>query len=204
MAIHINRVYTRTGDDGKTDLVGNVRIAKDAQKLESYGCIDELNSLVGTVRSLWSTKLEILDPKIEKELDTFLRHVQNELFDIGSLLATPAGVDYATKPVLQAEQITALEKHMDIWQENLPALRSFTLPGGSMGNALLHQCRTVCRRAEREILRLAREEEVNPLIVKYVNRLSDVFFVLSRYAAKQVGAAEYLWEHGLSLIKASK
>ena len=197
MAIRITRVYTRGGDAGQTSLVGGVRVDKDTRKLESYGTVDELNTLVGTARTVAAVDAG-LPEKVRSELDVMLRLVQNRLFDVGSILATPAGQSYKGMPEVTDEDASLLEHEMDRMQKSLQPLKSFCLPGGTLPNALLHQCRAVCRRAEREILRLTREETVDMRIVKYVNRLSDYFFVMSRYVSKQAGAAEYLWEHGLS------
>jgi cob(I)alamin adenosyltransferase len=124
--------------------------------------------------------------------------VQNRLFDMGSILATPAGESYAGMPEIRDEDSDELEREMDRMQESLDPLNSFVLPGGTLPNATLHQCRAVCRRAEREILRLAREEAVDKRLLKYINRLSDYFFVMSRYASRKAGAREYLWEYGIS------
>jgi cob(I)alamin adenosyltransferase len=200
MAIRITRVYTRGGDAGKTSLVGGARVDKDCRKLESYGTVDELLCLVGTARTLLSAfprrapagrKAPVPAP----ELEAWLRRIQNRLFDAGSILATPAGQSYPGMPSLTEADVTALEQGMDAMQAVLPALDSFVLPGGTPANAALHQCRAVCRRAEREALRLSREEAVDPLVLKYLNRLSDWFFVISRYAAWLEGSPEYLWEY---------
>lgn len=224
MAIRITRVYTRGGDKGKTSLVGGVRVDKDCRKLESYGTVDELLCLVGTAR----TVLSALPPRASakplaglsakraarpsdpqqapaspSDLEAKLRRIQNRLFDVGSLLATPAGQTYPGMPILAEADVSVLEKEMDSLQTVLPALDSFVLPGGSPANAALHQCRAVCRRAEREALRLAREEAVDPLLLKYLNRLSDWFFVASRYAAWLEGAPEFLWEYGAKKGKAT-
>ena len=200
MAIHINRVYTRSGDSGKTSLVGNVRVDKDCQKLESCGTVDELNCLVGEVRTAITEKGGGLDESVRQDFEALLRTVQNRLFDLGSILATPAGHRYAGMPKITDHDADELEREMDRMQESLEPLNSFCLPGGTAPNALLHHCRAVCRRAEREILRLAREEEVDKRLLKYVNRLSDLFFVMARYAAKKAGAPEYLWEFGTGSV----
>jgi cob(I)alamin adenosyltransferase len=200
MAIHITRVYTRGGDAGKTSLVGGVRVDKDCRKLESYGTVDELLCLVGTARTLVSAfprraPAGRKPPVPASDLEAWLRRIQNRLFDAGSILATPAGQTYPGMPSLTEADVTILEQEMDAMQAVLPSLDSFVLPGGTPANAALHQCRAVCRRAEREALRLAREEAVAPLVLKYLNRLSDWFFVISRYAAWLEGAPEYLWEY---------
>jgi cob(I)alamin adenosyltransferase len=201
MAINITRVYTRAGDQGDTSLVGRVRISKGSQKLSSYGSIDELNTFVGMARTILISDLGGLPAEKRGELDALLLRIQNELFDVGSILATPAGKDYEGMPAILPEQVAELEKLMDSFQENLEPLPSFTLPGGSFANASLHQCRSVCRRAEREMVRLSKEEELRPNILKYVNRLSDLFFVLSRYVAKLSGVPETLWDTGLGKRK---
>lgn len=197
MAININRVYTRGGDKGMTSLVGGVRVDKASVKLDSYGAIDELNCLVGIARAALEADAS-LDGPVRRELDGSLRLVQNKLFDVGSLLATPAGKPYAGMPSLSDADATGLEQGMDAMQKSLEPLKSFCLPGGTAANAALHHARAVCRRAERDILRLAKEEAVDMQVVKYVNRLSDYLFVMARYAARKAGAPEYLWEFGLS------
>jgi cob(I)alamin adenosyltransferase len=219
MAIRITRVYTRGGDKGKTSLVGGVRVDKDCRKLESYGTVDELLCLVGAARTVLAAFPRRASgarkassgkpssaqkaPASPADLESKLRRIQNRLFDAGSLLATPAGQTYPGMPTLSETDVSELEKEMDALQTVLPALDSFVLPGGSPANAALHQCRAVCRRAEREALRLAREEAVDPLVLKFLNRLSDWFFVLARYAAWLEGAPEYLWEYGAKKGKAT-
>lgn len=194
MAINITRVYTRTGDQGLTALVGGERVAKDSRRVECYGEIDELNSILGLARSLNATAPA---NAARTRLDAILRQLQNELFDLGSELATPPESEYEGMFKVGASDVKALEKVMDACQKDLEPLRSFVLPGGGPVSAVLHQARTVCRRAERQIIRLGREETIGGFIVPYVNRLSDLLFVLSRWVAKQNGEAEYLWERGL-------
>lgn len=196
MAINITRVYTRSGDKGMTSLVGGVRVEKASLKLDAYGAVDELNCLVGLARAAIEAD-QALYGAVQEEVDASLRQVQNRLFDVGSILATPADKPYAGMPVIADADATALEKGMDAMQESLEPLKSFCLPGGSAANAALHHARAVCRRAERDILRLAKEEEVDARLIKYVNRLSDYLFVMARYAARKAGAPEYLWEFGL-------
>ncbi|HLP42140.1 MAG TPA: cob(I)yrinic acid a,c-diamide adenosyltransferase [Fibrobacteria bacterium] len=197
MAIHITRVYTRGGDKGKTSLVGGVRVDKASLKLDSYGAVDELNCLVGIARAALAAD-SALPAEDRENLDRSLRLIQNRLFDVGSILATPAGKPYPGMPEILDGHAAELERAMDAMQGSLEPLKSFCLPGGTAANAALHHCRAVCRRAERDILYLAREEKVDPRVVKYVNRLSDLFFVMARYAACKAGAPEYLWEFGLS------
>jgi len=184
----INRVYTRTGDAGETSLAGGQRVPKDSLRIEAYGTVDELNAFVGLARETAAD-----DPAVT-ELGGILLRVQHELFNLGSILATlPEDVHPRQARVTVAE-IAQLEAEMDRANEGLPALRSFVLPGGSRLNGDLHVCRTVCRRAERIVTALARAEPVPAEAVKYLNRLSDAFFVWSRRASHQTGAPETLWE----------
>lgn len=195
MAIRITRVYTRTGDRGETGLVGGKRVPKDSPRIEAYGTIDELNSIVGLARVFNEEMLEAHDA--HRFLDVVLRKIQDELFDLGSELATPADVYQPGMYRLSGRQVTEIERLIDECQKSLAPLNSFVVPGGGRIGAYLHQCRTVCRRAEREILRLSRVEEIGEWPLKYVNRLSDLFFVLSRWISKQSGKDEYLWQRGL-------
>jgi cob(I)alamin adenosyltransferase len=195
MAIRITKVYTRTGDRGETALVGGKRVPKDSLRIEAYGAIDELNSIVGLARVFNEESLDA--GEAHQFLDEVLCQIQDQLFDIGSELATPAEFFQQGMYRVSEGEIDRLEKLMDKCQEDLEPLKSFVLPGGGRVGAYLHQSRTVCRRAERDILRLSREEVVSPDVLKYVNRLSDLFFVLSRWIAKQTGEQEYLWQRGL-------
>lgn len=195
MAIRITRVYTRTGDDGTTGLVGGARVAKDSPRVESYGSIDELNAVVGLARVYNEERLSA--GAAHARLDEILRRIQQELFDLGSELATPNDCSYDGMRRISKADVDAVEALIDECQEQLEPLKSFVLPGGGRIGAQLHQCRTVCRRAEREICRLSRTETVNEWLLKYVNRLSDLFFVLARWVAKNMGEKEYLWERGL-------
>src|SRR5919204_6217184 len=170
MPISIARVYTRTGDRGETGLVGGKRVPKDSPRIRAYGTIDELNAVVGLVRTFNEERLA--EGEHHRWLDEALRRIQNELFDLGSELATPPEAEYEGMFKVGAEQVTALEKLMDHCQKDLEPLKSFTLPGGGRINAFLHQARTVCRRFERQVLRLSRTEPVNEWDLKYVNRLS--------------------------------
>jgi cob(I)alamin adenosyltransferase len=196
MTISITRVYTRTGDRGETGLVGGKRVAKDSLRIEAYGTMDELNSIVGIVRTFNAERLA--DGEHHRWLDEVLKRIQNQLFDVGSELATPSGAEYEGMFRFGENEVKGLEELMDHCQKDLEPLKSFTLPGGGRINAFLHQARTVCRRFERQVLRLSRQEPVNEWDIKYINRLSDVFFVLGRWVAKHMGEKEYLWERGLS------
>ena len=194
MAIRITRVYTRSGDRGDTGLVGGKRVPKDALRIEAYGTIDELNAIVGLARVFNADAAA--DPAHER-IEDILKRLQNELFDLGSELATPPEAFYDGMFRVGADDVKALERVMDECQKDLEPLNSFILPGGGKVSAFLHQCRTICRRAERIVLRLGREEDIGDWPLRYLNRLSDLFFVLSRWSAKHAGEPEYLWERGL-------
>ena len=195
MAIRITRVYTRRGDHGETDLVGGTRVPKDGRRIEAYGAVDELNAALGVARAANSAAPRRTAAR--RELDAVLRKLQNELFDLGGELATPAEEFRPGMFRVGAAEVQALEVLMDRCQQELAPLRSFVLPGGGSVSALLHVARTVCRRAERDVLRLMRAEDVGEWPLAYLNRLSDLLFVLSRWIAKQRGEREYLWERGL-------
>lgn len=195
MTISITRVYTRTGDRGDTALVGGSRVAKDSPRIAAYGTLDELNAVVGLARTFNAERLA--EGAHHRWLDDVLRRLQNELFDVGSELATPPGAEYEGMFRVGDAEVTALEQLMDQCQRDLEPLRSFVLPGGGRINAFLHQARTVCRRAERDVLALSRAEPVSEAVLRYLNRLSDLFFVLSRWVARHLGEGEYLWERGL-------
>ncbi len=195
MSINITRVYTRTGDKGTTALVGGTRVPKDALRIEAYGTVDELNTVVGLARTFNQELLDRFDGA--RWLDETLRRIQNELFDLGSELATPPGAEYQGMYRVGDLEVQAMEATMDECLKDLEPLRSFTLPGGGRVNAFLHQARTVCRRAERAVLRLSREEAIGEGPLRFLNRLSDLFFVLSRWVAKHLGEQEFLWERGL-------
>ena len=190
--VAINRVYTRQGDQGQTALAGGQRVPKDGSRIVAYGAVDELNSFIGVARA---TLLEMADDASQLcGLAAILLRVQHELFNLGSILATlPADVHPKQARVTDAE-VAQLEQEMDKMNEGLPPLRSFVLPGGCRLNAELHVCRTVCRRAERDLVTLAREESVPPETVRYLNRLSDALFVWSRWASHVALAPETLWE----------
>lgn len=194
--ITINRVYTRHGDEGMTGLVGGQRVSKDDLRIEAYGTVDELNAFLGAARQT-ATELATKEGPRKADIaalaDTFAR-VQHELFNLGSILATlPADV-HPRQPRITKAEIDLLEREMDACTKGLSTLRSFVLPGGTRLNAELHVCRTVCRRAERCTVTLARATEVDPLAVTYLNRLSDALFVWSRWATVLEGADEWLWD----------
>ena len=194
MTINITRVYTRTGDAGETALVGGRRVPKDSPRIEAYGTIDELNSVIGLARVFNAES----HGDSQEWLDGVLRRLQSELFDLGSELATPADASYEGMFRVGSSEVTALEQLIDECQKDLEPLKSFVLPGGGRVGGFLHQARTVCRRAERRILELSRAEAIGEGPLKYVNRLSDLLFVLSRWVGKHLGETEYLWERGLA------
>jgi cob(I)alamin adenosyltransferase len=196
MTIRINRVYTRTGDDGRTALLGGKRVPKDHPRVEAYGCLDELNAVLGLCRAAVSADRKI-PAAGRRDLDARLRAIQNRLFDAGSVLAAPEGKGWKGMPLPGAADVTELEKSMDAMNKRLPPLASFVLPGGSAANAWLHHGRTACRRAERRVVTLARGEKVPAEIVRYLNRLSDWLFVAARHVAAQTGTPETLWEFPL-------
>jgi cob(I)alamin adenosyltransferase len=195
MTISITRVYTRTGDDGTTALVGGKRVAKDSPRIAAYGTIDELNAALGLARVFNEERLA--ESEKHRWLDEVLRRLQNQLFDLGSELATPPEAVYEGMFRVGETEVRRLEELMDRCQKDLEPLKSFVLPGGGRISGCLHQCRTVCRRAEREILALSRVEPIGEWPLRYVNRLSDAFFVLARWVGKHLGEREYLWERGL-------
>lgn len=192
--MRITRVYTRTGDQGKTSLAGGQRVLKDHLRIEVYGTVDELNSVVGLIRAFNRPLLKRLIQA--RTLETELHRIQNRLFDIGGLLATlPKDQKRFKKmPIISSEESRHLEKLMDACQKDLRPLEEFILPTGGPVTAMLHLARTVNRRAERLCVSLNRKERVDPEILKYLNRLSDAFFVLARWMGRAQGERETLWE----------
>ena len=186
--MRIHKVYTRTGDEGMTDLVGGERVPKDSLRIESYGTVDELQSVLGMLRAA------LTESGDQGEIVGHIHRVQQDLFDLGSTLSTPPQHADRVKSPITAERIGWLEETMDRWNEELPPLRSFVLSGGGRFSALGHVARTVCRRCERIVLRLAREEDVPAEVLRYLNRLSDFLFVLARHLARIFGEDEPLWE----------
>ncbi len=190
--MRITKVYTRTGDKGKTRLAGGQQVWKDSLRVEAYGTVDELNAALGVVRVMnkESGGASSSSDRLEEEL----RWVQNKLFDLGALLATAPGQTFKNMPTVTAKEIKRVEQLIDACQQDLTPLKEFILPGGGKVSSFLHQARTICRRAERVCVRLAREEQVDPTIVIYLNRLSDALFVLARWVARTQGESEFLWE----------
>ncbi len=185
--VRLNRIYTRTGDDGSTGLVGGGRVSKADPRVAAYGEVDELNSAIGLALCAIS----------DKRLHQVLRGIQNTLFDLGADLATP-GPDPQDKPVLRigAKAASGLETQIDKLNDDLEPLRSFVLPGGSEAAARLHMARAICRRAERQAVALAQMEDVNANALLYLNRLSDFLFVAARWCNDASQAGDILWVPG--------
>jgi len=179
MGNRLSKIYTRTGDDGTTGLGDGSRVAKDSARVSAYGTIDELNSAIGIV----------LADNVPERIREVLTQAQHDLFDLGGELCIPgmAMVDDA--------DVTRLESMLDAFNETLPPLKDFILPGGGMPAAHCHLARTICRRAEREVITLSRSEDVRGEAIRYLNRLSDLLFVLARVLARESGHGEVLWQH---------
>jgi cob(I)alamin adenosyltransferase len=190
--VALNRIYTKQGDTGETSLAGGQRLPKDAARIEAYGTVDELSAFVGCAR-VSCEALAAEHPRLA-ELSNILRRVQHELFNLGSILATlPSDVHPKQARITEADS-EQLEHEIDTANADLEPLRSFVLPGGTRLNADLHVARTVCRRAERLLVTVARTEEVPGEAIRYLNRLSDAFFVWSRWVNHVQGAQEVLWQ----------
>jgi cob(I)alamin adenosyltransferase len=186
--VRINQVYTKTGDGGETALVGGQRVGKDNLRIECYGTVDEVNAALGLVRTALGASAA--GPR----LAPVIARIQNELFNLGAELATPDADRRARSPAVADRHVTALEGEIDELNEALPPLRSFILPGGGWTSSYFHLARTLCRRAERLTVALARTAPLGEHAVRYLNRLSDALFVFGRWAALQEGADEPLWE----------
>jgi len=195
MTVNLNKIYTKTGDKGYTRLVGGKKIFKGDDRLDCYGTVDELNSCIGMVRTL-AEETQSQNNEIFAESSKCFAKIQNELFDIGSVLATPLDSARVGKKQLEEFQIEFLENKMDAFNEELQPLTSFTLPGGSHLNAQAHMARTVCRRLERLLWKQNQLEPIPELILKYINRLSDFLFVYSRWVILKQSQKEFLWEPG--------
>ncbi len=192
----LTRIYTKTGDQGQTHLAGGQRVSKDSPRLECYGTVDELNAFVGMAAVSANESVPALVP--------ILRRVQHELFNLGSILATkPEDVHPKQARVTEAE-VRQLEIEIDSMNQELAPLRSFVLPGGTRLNTELHACRTICRRAERLAVSLSREEPIPPQTIQYLNRLSDAFFVWSRWVNHVLAVPEILWEPNQSASGTTK
>jgi cob(I)alamin adenosyltransferase len=180
------KIYTKTGDEGATGLFGGGRVGKDHPRVEAYGDVDELNAALGMARAV----------ELMPRIDEVLVPLQRDLFGIGALLATPDLAkmhEQLAKARIDAERIAELERAIDACEQELEPLRAFILPGGTPKSAALHVARTVCRRAERRVIALQREVEIPQIVVVYLNRLSDLLFMLARLANKRAGAGEVTW-----------
>ena len=178
------KIYTKTGDKGQTSLVGGTRVSKTELRIEAYGTVDELNSYVGLVR----------DQAVNIDRKELLKEIQDRLFTIGSILASEPEQTKKRIPDLHESDIELLEKAMDEMDTYLEPMRFFILPGGNQAISFGHVARTVCRRAERVVLRLSLKSEVNELVIRYLNRLSDYLFVLCRMMAKDLNIEENAWK----------
>lgn len=178
------KIYTKTGDKGQTSLIGGTRVPKFNIRIEAYGTVDELNSNIGLIR----------DQAIDNHSKEILIEIQDRLFTIGSLLAEDTKKNKMTLPQISETDIQLLEKEIDKMNETLPEMKSFVLPGGHTTISFCHVARCVCRRAERCVLRLNEEQPVNELVYKYLNRLSDYLFVLSRKFTQDLKATETPWK----------
>jgi cob(I)alamin adenosyltransferase len=190
--VRLTRIYTKTGDQGGTTLASGEKISKAAGRLEAYGTVDELNSWMGLLRD------QVRLQKVFEGhwLDLSLERIQNELFDLGGELATPSkSLNIERQRVVSKDDVTCLEEEIDSINENLKPLANFVLPGGHTCNSTAHLARTVCRRAERELVRLRIDEpDIRGETQMYLNRLSDWLFVISRFISQQLGCAEVLWK----------
>jgi len=175
----LSKIYTKTGDDGTTGLGDGTRVAKDSARVAAYGTVDELNSAIGMV----------LAQEIPATIRETLTQVQHELFDLGGELCIPGMV------MIAEADVERLERNLDSFNEDLPPLKDFILPGGGIAAACAHVARTVCRRAEREVVTLSKQEPVRPEAIRFLNRLSDLMFVLARVLARASGHGEVLWQH---------
>lgn len=177
------KIYTKTGDKGKTSLLSGQRVDKHHQRIEAYGTVDELNSFLGLL------SCELTDANLINNIIL----IQNKLFNLGSLLAVEGEISFSI-PTITGDDSIFLESEIDKMNEELPELKNFILPGGNRSVSLTHVCRTICRRAERLVIKIADESENHQLIIRYLNRLSDYFFVLSRKIAKDTNAKEVEWK----------
>ncbi len=188
MTIRLSKIYTKVGDKGSTLLATGERVLKSNVRIEAYGTVDELNSVVGLLRDTLAADENLSD------IVKGLYRVQNELFDIGGELSVPLDVlDTRSQQVVDMQDVGRLEVEMDLFNESLPPLENFVLPGGHIVNSTTHLARTVCRRAERAVVRMSEQDAVRDEVRIYLNRLSDWFFVLSRELSRRYGVEEVLW-----------
>ena len=180
MGNRLSKIYTKTGDDGTTGLGDSTRISKDSARVEAYGTVDELNSIIGVLLAVPDLPLPVIET---------LTQIQHDLFDLGGELCIPG------MAMIEDADIARLESTLDQFNVDLPPLKEFILPGGGVAAAQCHVARTVCRRAERRVVTLSRAENVRPQALRYLNRLSDLLFVLARVLARASGHGEVLWQH---------
>ena len=186
MGNRLSKIYTRTGDDGTTGLGDGSRVAKDDARVEAYGTVDELNSSVGMILSV---------PQLRQDISALLTEVQHDLFDLGGELCIPGS------RAIKAQQVTRLEESLDALNDDLPPLKDFILPGGGPAAAACHLARTVARRAERRVWSLAKKEAVSAELTQYLNRLSDLLFVIARVLAREELGTEVLWRHDRGRVR---
>jgi len=179
MGNRLTKIYTRTGDDGTTGLGNGERVPKEHPRVEAYGTVDELNSAIGVL---------LAEPALPAEVSPMLRSMQHRLFDLGGELSVPG------RSVIDELAVAELEQHLDALNAGLPPLRDFVLPGGSPAAAACHLARAICRRAERRAWALSRQSEVNPQALRYLNRVSDLLFVMARVICRHQGGREVIWE----------
>lgn len=197
--VYLSKIYTRSGDDGGTMIATGDRVGKDHQRIRSYGDVDELNCVIGLVRvELAREPRRASHGEACTRIDGELARIQQELFDLGAELSTPTPDGSAPKLAIHQSHVDRLERELDAHNEALAPLRSFVLPGGGAVGATCHLARTVCRRAERELVALSRNEGVRGEALRYLNRLSDYLFVLSRAVAHTFGEPEVLWTPGVT------
>ncbi|WP_194777450.1 cob(I)yrinic acid a,c-diamide adenosyltransferase [Pararhodonellum marinum] len=178
------KIYTKSGDEGTTSLLGGKRVSKAHLRIDAYGTVDELNAYIGLLR----------DQEINEKRGDFLKEIQDRLFTIGATLATVPGKEKVKRPDLHEEDITVIESEIDRMEKTLPPLTRFILPGGHQVVSFCHVARTVCRRTERCVVALSELEHVDEMIIKYINRLSDYLFVLGRLIAQELKIEEVTWE----------
>lgn len=184
------KIYTKTGDKGTTGLANGERVLKNSERIEAYGTVDELNAIIG----ICIQQLKNFFTTDDLGLQEWCFAIQNDLFNLGSDLATPIESRWQNMSLVSKQEILQLEKMIDICQEKLPVLKEFVLPGGTNANSYFHLARTVCRRAERSTVQLSQTMEINEFAIQYLNRLSDLFFVIARYVQHAENQKEVTWK----------
>ena len=189
--MRITKVYTKTGDKGITGLADGSRVPKNHPRIQAYGSVDELNAIIGIIRSLMAETNSNLE-----SMDKSLYVIQNNLFNVGGDLATPKSARWENMALITSDSIADLEEDIDELNQDLPPLKEFILPGGGKIGAFFHQARTVCRRAERDVISLMQVEDIESAPMTYLNRLSDYLFVAGRWIAKELNEKEVFWSRG--------